>query len=305
MRSLRAKRAPAPQTGFKMDPAPSRWRWRLERWMLTPGFRAALRLGLPAALCLAGAGIYLSDEARRTGIVTQFTALKESFEARPEFQISLMSVEGASRELSAQIHDISPVTLPVSSFDLDLDALRQSITQLGAVKSATVRHMPGGILLIEVEERLPVAVWRDYDRVYAIDGDGVAVAELDTRLARPDLPVIAGQGAPDAVREALRLFELARPLQGRLRGLARMGERRWDVVLDREQRIMLPEFGSEQALLRVIAMDRETSLLERDVTHIDLRLSERMSVRMGETAKELRHSSETSSSSPRVIEVSD
>ena len=43
--------------------------------------------------------------------------------------------------------------------------------------------------------------------------------------------------------EALALIRAAgrRRWKGRVRGLVRVGERRWDVVLDREQRILLPE----------------------------------------------------------------
>jgi hypothetical protein len=43
------------------------------------------------------------------------------------------------------------------------------------------------------------------------------------------------------VPEALALVAAARPAVPRLRGLVRMGERRWDLVLDRDQRILLPE----------------------------------------------------------------
>jgi hypothetical protein len=42
--------------------------------------------------------------------------------------------------------------------------------------------------------------------------------------------------------------------QDRLRGLVRVGERRWDLVLDRDQRILLPETGALQALERVLAL---------------------------------------------------
>ena len=46
MRSLiRAKRT-------KADPAPSRWAWRMQRLMLTPGFRLALRAGVPFCVTL-------------------------------------------------------------------------------------------------------------------------------------------------------------------------------------------------------------------------------------------------------------
>jgi cell division protein FtsQ len=60
----------------------------------------------------------------------------------------------------------------------------------------------------------------------------------------------------------------------------RMGERRWDIVLDRDQRIMLPVDQPVRALERLIALDQAQELLERDVLTVDLRLQNRPSLRL-------------------------
>ena len=49
----------------RSDPAPSRLAYRIERLMLTPGFRLLLRAGLPMAVTFVAGVWYLSDEARR------------------------------------------------------------------------------------------------------------------------------------------------------------------------------------------------------------------------------------------------
>ena len=67
------------------------------------------------------------------------------------------------------------------------------------------------------------------------------VAEIDGRLRRPDLPLIAGEGAEQHVPEALALLAETGPVATRVRGLVRVGERRWDLVLDRDQVVKLPE----------------------------------------------------------------
>ena len=95
---------------------------------------------------------------------------------------------------------------------------------------------------------------------------------------------MAGKGADDQVEEALRLFAVAGPLEKRMRGLVRVGERRWDVVLDRGQRIMLPEEGAEQALERVIALEQVQDMLARDLVAVDLRLAARPTIRIAARA---------------------
>ena len=63
-----------------------------------------------------------------------------------------------------------------------------------------------------------------------------------------------------------------------------MGERRWDVVLDRGQRILLPVDHPVRALERVIVLDQGSELLERDVVAVDMRLGERPTLRMSSDA---------------------
>jgi cell division protein FtsQ len=71
-----------------------------------------------------------------------------------------------------------------------------------------------------------------------------------------------------------------------LRGLVRVGERRWDVVLDRDQRILLPEADPVPALERVIALDEATELLARDVAVVDMRNPSRPTLRLTAAAME-------------------
>ena len=84
--------------------------------------------------------------------------------------------------------------------------------------------------------------------------------------------------------EALALIDAAAPVALRLRGLVRMGERRWDVVLDNEQRILLPEDGAVEALERVMALTQAEDMLARDVHVVDMRFAARPTLRLSPSA---------------------
>ena len=92
------------------------------------------------------------------------------------------------------------------------------------------------------------------------------------------------EGADAHVAEARALLSAAQPLNDRLRGLVRVGMRRWDLVLDRDQRILLPPQDPVRALHRVIALDGAQDMLERDVAVVDMRLGARPTLRMTEAA---------------------
>jgi cell division protein FtsQ len=284
MRSLIRKKA---QAG-RADPAPSRWSWRMQRLMLTPGIRLALRAGVPFCITLLAGTWYLSDEARRGAIQEAVSEARASIETRPEFMVNLMAVDGAKDELASYIRDTLPLDFPVSSFDLDLDVMRAKVTEISAVKSASVRIRPGGVLQIDIEPRVAVALWRNEDGLALVDENGFYVAAATSRYARPDLPLIAGEGADKHVAEALELIQAAAPLGERLRGLVRIGERRWDVVLDRDQRILLPSDEPQRALERVLALESAQDILTRDVAQVDMRLARRPTVQMTNEAAEER-----------------
>jgi cell division protein FtsQ len=105
-------------------------------------------------------------------------------------------------------------------------------------------------------------------------------------LDHPTKPLIAGKGGDGYVAEAMQLFAAAKPLGARVIGLVRVGERRWDLVLDRQQRILLPETGAVQALERVIALNGAHDMFERDLMVVDMRLSARPTIRLTQNAIE-------------------
>lgn len=266
------------------DPAPSRLSYRVQRWMLTPGIRGFLRIGLPTVVVIAAAGVWFSAPERQDNLLRFAADIRASIEERPEFMVNLMAIDGASPELAAEIRLFVPLEFPASSFDLDLEEIRGQIAVLPPVQSASVRIRPGGILQVDVTERTPAMVWRSRDGLRLLDATGTVIATMSSRTARPDLPLIAGEGAPEHVAQARALFSAATPLKARLRGLVRVGQRRWDVVLDRDQRILLPETGPVRALERVIALSTAQDILERDVSVVDMRLGERPTLRMTKAA---------------------
>jgi cell division protein FtsQ len=123
-------------------------------------------------------------------------------------------------------------------------------------------------------------VWRTQAGLELLDATGHRVAGLLARADRADLPLVAGTGADAAMPEALAIFDAAAPIASRLRGLVRVGARRWDLVLDRDQRIMLPQANPVQAVERLLALDQAEKLLERDILSIDFRNQDRPALRL-------------------------
>ena len=281
MRPLTATRR---HRALPRDPAPSKWKYRYQRMMLTPGVRGLLRVGVPLALITIIGVSWYSHDANREMTTAKWEELKEGVQQRPEFMIASMDVTGADDLLTSIVLEQLPVAFPVSSFELDLEGMRATVEGLDAVRSARVRVGDAGVLNVDITPRVAVALWRDGVNLRLLDEDGTFAGYVAARADRLDLPLIAGGGASEHITEALALFRDAKPIADRLRGLVRMGNRRWDVVLDRKQRILLPGDNPVAALDRVIVLHQARDMLDRDVAVVDMRNGNRPTLRMNKEA---------------------
>jgi cell division protein FtsQ len=241
--------------------------------------------GTPIFAIIFGVGWYLSDDTRVENIRSQVATVRQNLENRPEFMVNLMRIQDVSAELSDDIRAVTAIDYPISSFELDLQDMRARIEGLDAVSSAKLVVRSGGVLDVIVAERLPALVWRSRDGLELLDQSGHRVSSLGSRQTRSDLPLIVGDGADKATQEALALLKAASPISGRIRGLNRIGERRWDMVLDRNMRIMLPEENSVAALESILGLDEVDALLTRDLLAIDLRDPRRTTLRLTDNAE--------------------
>ena len=58
-----------------------------------------------------------------------------------------------------------------------------------------------------------------------------------------------------------------------------VSDRRWDLFLDNGVQVMLPEVNAQKAVTELQETDKESGLLDRDITVVDLRLPDRLVVR--------------------------
>ena len=263
------------------DPAPSRLSYRLMRFMLSPLLRRLVFYGIPGFVLALAVGLYFADEEHRENLRAFADDVYRSIIERPEFMVSAAQISGAGPTMEEDIREVLPVDFPISSFSLDVQGMRKILVELDPVADASLQ-VRDGILFIDVSERKPAFVWRKRDGLELLDETGHYVRSITARMDYPDLPLVAGEGADKNIAEARALLASAMPLADRLRGLIFVGERRWDLALDRNQRIMLPAEGAVQALEKVLILNDTQELLDRAISVVDMRLSERPTLRLAD-----------------------
>jgi len=170
---------------------------------------------------------------------------------------------------------------------VDLAAAQKRIEDIPWVRSAAVeRRLPHQIHIL-ITERQPVALWQNKGRYYLIDHDGQIVEEGIDEYA--NLPLTVGEGAPDHAAQLVALLESEPLLKDRVKAATWVGDRRWNVMLDRTPdgiEIRLPEEDAETAWHDLAKLDQQQSLLERQVGVVDMRLPDRLVLRAANAPRE-------------------
>ena len=273
--------------GERRSPGPSKLAYRLSRLWKKRWVRQAVLVAVPLALIVAGGWHLSTDPWVRSNVAEKRAAVAAAISERPEFAIAGLRVRGASTTLTEQIEREVALAPGASSLKLDVAGLQVRIAAMPAVRTAHVKLTPDRMLEVLVDERIAEALWRDStSALWQVDREGVAIAQVPGRAAYPKLPVVLGDGAPAAMGEALDIFRSAPDLEPRVRALVRVGRRRWNVVLDRGLSIYLPADDPTVALGRVMALQYGEELLDRGASVIDMRLTDRPTVRMTPEATE-------------------
>ena len=264
-----------------IDPAPSIISYRLMRLMLIPRLRLILTLGIPSIVIFCGTLILFLNVNVHENIEALKKDLKRSLVERPEFMIKIASVDGASDELAHEIREIMPLDFPVSYFDLDIKYLHKVLNDIPAVASAAIKVTVSGVLQINISERIPAFIWRKDDVISVIDEKGEFIRLATSRLDYPELPLVIGEAANLSIADISSLMEDNQYFLNQVRAFVRVGERRWDLVLDNNLRIMLPQAEFLAAFDRLMLMSESGSLFSDQLSSIDMRLVERPTVRVG------------------------
>jgi len=274
VRSLRQK------VRGNIDPAPSRAAYRIMRLLLIPRLRLIFTLGFPSLLIFcATLGLFINVNVWEN-ISAIKKDLKLAFVERPEFMIKVASIDGSSDELANEIREILPLDFPVSYFDLDIKYLHKVVNEIPAVASTAIKISTGGVLQIIVAEKSPAFIWRKDNVMSVIDETGSFIRIANSRVDYPKLPLVVGETADLAVSEISSLMQANEYFKDHVRAFIRVGERRWDLILENNVRIMLPQREFLAAFDRLMLMNEAGSLLSGRLSNIDMRLVVRPTVRV-------------------------
>ena len=155
-------------------------------------------------------------------------------------------------------------------FGADIHAARARVMRLPWVADAEVRRRYPNDVSVRIIEKLPYALWQSPDgKVWIVERDGGLITTDGIEKFRK-LPTLFGTGGASAA-DIVEAVAAHRAIAARIKAYERVGERRWNLILDDGVVVQLPEANWSKELDALEHLIIDKGILERDVGIIDLR----------------------------------
>lgn len=252
-------------------------------------YRAPRYVGMIASVLLilgsAGFGVVRGEHLPTIGAV--LADARDATANVAGFRIASIAMSGQKQISREEILATAGITGRTSLLFLDVDAARERLKSNPWIADATVLKLYPDRLQIGITERESFAVWQKDKRLSVIARDGTV---LEPYVARrfTRLPQVVGEGAEKRAEEILALLDRFPSIREQVRASVLVADRRWNLRLKTGVDVRLPEAEPERALEQLVALDRDNKLLSRDIVAVDLRLPDRVTVRLSDAAAQAR-----------------
>ena len=278
--------------GERVARGPTRWRLGFHR-PAPRGLGVALAFGLllgAAALGLTSGGQYQAFVDREGGI--------GDFVARGlGFGVKVVTISGEAQLSEPQILALAGVSAKDSLPFFDAARARETLEALPLIKQASVRKLYPDRIVIEIVERTPVALWQKDGEIHAIAADGVVIGDMGDSRYSP-LPFVVGEGANERLSEFMALLDAAAELRPKIVAGVLVGARRWNLKMKSGIDVKLPESDPLSAMATLLALQRQSRILDRDILSVDLRVEGKVFARLSEQAAAARLETRSKKAAP-------
>ena len=235
-------------------------------------------------LLIAGALVYGAVAGQHLPAVIDWTKDARDIAANAlGFRIAAISLSGEREVSREEILTTAGVTGHASLLFLDADAARQRLLANPWIADAAVLKLYPNRLQITITERHAFALWQKNGRLSVIAADGT-VLEPFVENRYLGLPLVVGRDAERQAKDFLAVVDRYPDIRSALRASILVADRRWDLRLTNGIDVQLPESDVAAALDRLVELDHDKKLLSRDITVVDLRLPDRVTVRLSDAA---------------------
>ena len=251
--------------------------------------KAPRRIGLIAAglLVVASAAYGVVRGGHIPDIPGMMRDVRDAAANLAGFRIATVAISGQHQVTREEVLATAGVTGRTSLPFFDVDEARRKLKANPWIADATVLKLYPDRLQIGITERHPFAIWQKDRKLSVISAEGTV---LEPYVARrfTRLPFVVGRGAAARAKEFIALLDRYPAIADQVRASILVADRRWNLRLKSGLDVKLPEEETARALERLVELDRDQKILSRDIVEVDLRLPDRVTVRLSDDSAKAR-----------------
>lgn len=208
------------------------------------------------------------------------TALAETV-GRAGLKVDRIEVTGTNRMDRMTIYAVALDQRSRAMPLIDLEGVRSRLLDYPWIADARVSRRLPDMLVIDIVEREPVAIWQNHGQLMLIDVTGKPLEPVSPD-AMPPLPLVIGDGANEREPQYQTLMTAAPQFKRLVKAATWVGDRRWDLLFASGEKLSLPEGedAAARALAKFSQLDARDRLLGRGYLSFDLRDPTRMVLRL-------------------------
>ncbi len=186
------------------------------------------------------------------------------------FTLETVVIKGNSHIDTKEIIAALNADVGTPLFAIPLDKIHSKLKEISWIKDVTVRRSLPKAIIINITERLPIAIWQHQKTLSLIDADGNAIKADKIN----DFVILLHVVGVDANLHTSSLIEDLKQdpnIAGNVVSAVRYGERRWNLILKQNITVKMPETGFDKALKYLSKLAEQGKLFDQNYKVIDLR----------------------------------
>lgn len=223
-----------------------------------------------------GAWLWMSGSVQRAADSTKFAMINKASDMG--FAVENLLVEGRVNAPAEAVLALMNVRTGDPIFAFDPAQAKDLLEQMNWVRSARVERRLPDTVYVGLQERMPLALWQKDGQVKLLDEVG-SVIDIDNIADFADLVIVTGEGAAENAPMLINLLNAVPEIGQAVKSANRVGDRRWDIRLQNDVIVKLPEIDAAMALRRLADAQAKDGLLERSIVAVDLREPEKLVIR--------------------------
>ncbi|MCI5060164.1 MAG: FtsQ-type POTRA domain-containing protein [Alphaproteobacteria bacterium] len=219
---------------------------------------------------------FLSDAHLKTYDWARSYIISEASEIG--FEVQNLVIEGRGHTDLKALKTALDIEKGSPLFAQDLTSKKEKVEQLSWVDAVHIERRFPDTVYVRIDEKEPLALWQNKGKLFLVDVKGQVITDRHLKNFK-DMVTLIGAHAPEQAPEFMGLLASEVELIPYIGTLRLMSGRRWDLILKNGIVIQLPEKDLPLGLRRLVTLQADQNIFDKDIILIDMRHPSRIVIK--------------------------